>query len=618
MAVQHGLMYPRTPTGAAGVVPSPPWHYSGEMLTVEYRTDPANVARVLPDELRLADDDPGAVAIIWADWQSCSDSFDELLDPARSQYKEVFAVVRCTFEGVVYSRCVFIWVDKDFAMARGHLQGYPKKLGDIWLTRPVAVGRAGPRLEPGGRFGATVSTFGRRIAEAQFTITRTAESAGFVNGHPMIHSRQFPSVECDGTDSLDELVTFSGYDTDLGPVYAGDASLALHDTPTEEIAALPVEEIIGGFYRQVGTSWRGGTTLTARPNPLSSRERIVTMTSTWVEPYLSDLGPDDADITDHDTYVNGVPHATFARLRREDPVSWWDEADGAGFWSVARRADALLVSRNHETFTSTRGIRLEEMAAEELAQRCTMMELDPPEHSRLRRLVARGFTRRVVWSYEEGIRTLAGAVLDEALPKGRIDFVHDVAEQLPMRMLGRLLGTPERDGDQLVHWGDALLGNTDPEFTTHVVDQTDTDEFRFLPFRSPAAIEIFRYAERQAAERRAKPGDDVISQLLAPTVDGEPLTDLEFKNFFDAPRGRRQRHHPLHHGPWIVDDDEPSQPVGAMAGAPGTHRLGHRGDSANQCRHDAFPTDRHVRCRTRWASDQGGRQGGDVVQLGEP
>jgi acetoacetate decarboxylase len=270
MVQLRGLMYPRTPVGVAGVVPPPPWHYSGDMLTVEYRTDPAHVARFLPDGLELVDDDPGAVAIIWAEWQSCCDTFDELLDPARAQYKEVFVVVRCTFEGTVYSRCVFIWVDKDFAMARGHLQGYPKKLGDIWMTRPVTVGRAGPRLEPGGRFGGTVSTFGRRLAEATFTITGTAEAPGFVNGHPMVHSRHMPSVECDGTDSLDELVTFSGYDADLGPVYAGDATLTLLDAPTEELTALPVEEMIGGYFRQVGVSWRGGTTLAASPNPHAS------------------------------------------------------------------------------------------------------------------------------------------------------------------------------------------------------------------------------------------------------------------------------------------------------------------------------------------------------------
>jgi len=267
----RGLMYPRTPTGAGSILPSPPWHYSGEMLTVEFRTDPANVAELLPSPLELADDDPGAVAIIWADWQSCSNDFDELLDPSRAQYKEVFVVVRCQYQGTTYSRAPYIWVDKDFAMARGHIQGYPKKMSEIWMTRPVTMGKAGPRLESGGRFGCTLSTFGRRIADARFTITGTADSAGFVNSHPMLHTRQMPAIEMDGRDSLDELVTMRGYDVELGPVYSGTAELDLHDCPTEELTRFGDIEIIGGFYRQVANSMHGGRTVWAGPNPLAGQ-----------------------------------------------------------------------------------------------------------------------------------------------------------------------------------------------------------------------------------------------------------------------------------------------------------------------------------------------------------
>ena len=100
-----------------------------------------------------------------------------------------------------------------------------------------------------------------------------------------------------------------------------------------------------------------------------------------------------------------------------------------------------------------------------------------------------------------------------------------------MRMLGTLLGVPQDDGPWLVERGDALLGNTDPEFTTHPVGLVDTDEFRLMPFRSPAGIELFRYAEEQA-QRREHPTDDVISDLLAPKIDGEVLSEHEFNNFF--------------------------------------------------------------------------------------
>lgn len=256
-----GFMFPRSATGRSSIIPNPPWHYSGAMLTVEYRTDPAAVAELLPPPLSLADEDPGAVAVIWADWQSCSDTFEELLDPVRSQYLECFVVVRCKYRGETYSRCVYIWVDKDFAMVRGHHQGYPKKMGQMSLTRPVNVGRAGPRLAPGGRFGATCAAYERRLIEATFTITGTAPSPGFVNGHPMIHHRLMPRIEGDGRDSLSELVTMRGYDAEVGPTYSGDATIRLFDSPVEELTRLHPLETIGGYWREVGTSWRAGTTL---------------------------------------------------------------------------------------------------------------------------------------------------------------------------------------------------------------------------------------------------------------------------------------------------------------------------------------------------------------------
>jgi cytochrome P450 len=248
-----------------------------------------------------------------------------------------------------------------------------------------------------------------------------------------------------------------------------------------------------------------------------------------------DLGPADADIADPDTYTAGVPHATFRRLRRDDPVSWWaeDHAGGRGFWAVTRHADLLAVSRDVARFSSARGIRLEEMDPEETEARRTLMELDPPDHTAYRRLVSKPFSRREVYAYEHAIRLLARQVVEEALSAGtQFDFVDRIAKQLPMRMLGRLLGVPDDDGPWLVERGDALLGNTDPEFTTHPVGLVDTEEFRLLPFRSPVGLELFKYAQDHARQRRAHPTDDVISDLLRPKVDGETLSEHEFNNFF--------------------------------------------------------------------------------------
>lgn len=267
MSELKGFMFPRTATGRSSLVPNPPWHYSGAMLTLEYRTDPGAVAAMLPAPLQPADDDPDAVAVIWADWQSCSDSFEELLDPIRSQYMEVFVVVRCKYRDQHYSRCLFIWVDRDYAMVRGHHQGYPKKFGSGFLTRPVTVGRAGPRLEVGGRFGATLAAYDRRLIEATFTITGESDHAGFVNALPMVHHRWMPAIEGNGTDSLDELVTMSGFDGEIGRSFAGEFDMTFRDAPVEELSRLPIREPIAGYWREVANSWREGTTLERRTLP---------------------------------------------------------------------------------------------------------------------------------------------------------------------------------------------------------------------------------------------------------------------------------------------------------------------------------------------------------------
>jgi len=256
-----GFFYPRTAGGRSSLIPSPPWQYSGDLLTVEYRTDPARVAELLPAPLQLAPADPGAVALIWADWQSCSSSREELLDPVRSQYKEAFVVVRCSFEGQVYSRCVYIWVDKDFAIARGLHQGYPKKLGSMWQTRPHPFAQAAPRIGPGGTFGATLAAGDRRLAEAVLTLWEPSESNGFVNGHPMAHHRFFAGIESGAPDAYAELIRSGAASFDGGQAWTGDVELRLFESPTEELARLEIHEIIGGYYRQVGVVWDGGSTL---------------------------------------------------------------------------------------------------------------------------------------------------------------------------------------------------------------------------------------------------------------------------------------------------------------------------------------------------------------------
>lgn len=248
--------------------------------------------------------------------------------------------------------------------------------------------------------------------------------------------------------------------------------------------------------------------------------------------YTINPGDPYADITDPDVYARGIPHAAFKRLRDDDPVSWWNEPKGKGFWAITRYHDLLAVNLNPRVFSSASGVRYEEMTPEELHARQTMLEMDAPQHTHYRRLVAPCFSPREVQTYEHGIRLLAQSVLDDLYPQSEFDFVTAVARQLPMRMLGKLLGIPDCDGPWLVEKGDALIGNTDPELTSYPVDLVDTDAYRLMPSRSPASYELFAYAEELAAKRREHPSDDIISRLLQPKKDGELLSPLEFKNFF--------------------------------------------------------------------------------------
>ena len=245
------------------------------------------------------------------------------------------------------------------------------------------------------------------------------------------------------------------------------------------------------------------------------------------------IDPNAVDITSHDTYVQGVPHDVFASMRRDRPVAWTEEADGGrGFWSLTKYEDVLYASRHAELFSSRFGIRMEDMDEEETEARRTLMEMDSPEHTRLRRLVARPFTPRTVAEYEGAVRELAQEVIANLDGAREFDFVRLVARELPMRMLGRLLGLPDEDLDWLVSRGDALIGNSDPDFTDYVVDQTDTSDYRLLPFRSPVALELFEYAQQALEQRRIAPTHDVLSALIEPNKDGESLDDTTLKNFF--------------------------------------------------------------------------------------
>ena len=240
-----------------------------------------------------------------------------------------------------------------------------------------------------------------------------------------------------------------------------------------------------------------------------------------------------ADLSSHDSFLDGPPHNTFSRLRREDPMSWTEYPQGQGFWSVTRQADILELNGKPDLLSSARGIRMGDQPSEESLARRTFQETDAPEHMKTRVKVAKAFSKPVIAQFEGIIRDLCGPILDAALEKGSFDATKEIARQLPMRMLGRIVGLPDEDLPWLVEKGDALIANTDPDFTRHVLDKMTTDEFRMMPFNSPAGAELFVYA-KDLMRRKAEAGDTwgVLHLILQPGPDGSVMPEHEFRNFF--------------------------------------------------------------------------------------
>lgn len=253
--------------------------------------------------------------------------------------------------------------------------------------------------------------------------------------------------------------------------------------------------------------------------------------SEWAYPFSQSTDP-YVDLSSQDAFNEGAPYATFERMRNEDPVAWCEENNGRGFWSITRHADIMALNKDPATLSSARGIRIEDQTEEEYEARKTFQETDPPDHTYFRMLVNEAFSRRSVAKFEHQIRSITGELIDKALAAGELDATDRIARQLPMRMLGQIIGVPVEDTDWLVEKGDALISNADPDYTDFVIDKVDTEEYRLLPFRSPAAIELFDYANDILKRIRRGEQAGVLNLILQPTRTGKTLSDDEFRNFF--------------------------------------------------------------------------------------
>ena len=230
----------------------------------------------------------------------------------------------------------------------------------------------------------------------------------------------------------------------------------------------------------------------------------------------------DVDLVSPDIFVPAVPHEMFRLLRREAPVFWHPEADGPGFFAITKYDDVVTVSLNHKTFSSAkRSALMREPKEEDLGQmRLMMLNMDPPRHTKLRLLVNKGFTPRIVNRLEPRVREQANRIIDAIAEKGEGDFVRDIAAELPLQVIADMIGIPQEDRHRVFEWSNRLIGFDDPEYATSLEDG------------KIASTEMYMYANELVQARKNKTGDDLVSVLMNAEVDGERLTEMEFDVFF--------------------------------------------------------------------------------------
>ena len=228
------------------------------------------------------------------------------------------------------------------------------------------------------------------------------------------------------------------------------------------------------------------------------------------------------DLINPDIFVPSVPHELFAELRRTSPVFWHEEDEGPGFWSVMRHNDLVMVNRDSATFSSYKGGSLMMSWEGDILeqQRMMMLNMDPPMHTRYRRLVNKGFTPRMVHELEARITERTQQLIAEAREKGEFDFVSDVAAELPLQVIAELMGVPQEDRHKVFDWSNRMVGSNDPEF------------LEAPELATAAAMELFAYADALTVERKANPHDDLVSILAYAEIEGDQLSQLEIDMFF--------------------------------------------------------------------------------------
>jgi cholest-4-en-3-one 26-monooxygenase len=232
---------------------------------------------------------------------------------------------------------------------------------------------------------------------------------------------------------------------------------------------------------------------------------------------------EDVDLCNLDRFQReGVPHDALRILREKDPVHWHEEREGTGFWVFAKHSDVVQASKHPELYSSwLGGTTLMDQQGEDLEiLRALLINMDPPQHVKFRRLVRSGFTPNRVKHLRARVQALAGDLVENLVRKGECDFVREVSAELPLQVIAELMGIPADDRRKIFDLSNRLIGFDDPEF------QGSLDDGR------QAAAEMWLYAHQLATARKGGDGDDLVSVLMRAEIDGHRLSELEFNNFF--------------------------------------------------------------------------------------
>ncbi|RKR91249.1 acetoacetate decarboxylase [Micromonospora pisi] len=243
-----GYTYPLSARGVANLAAAPPWHYVGDIVGVEFWTSPQAANASLPTGLSPDPTSAGHGYALFIDWQFSGDH-EEYLDPVRSQYGEFLVLMDAVWQGTPVAWCPFIYVDNDAALARGWVQGFPKKMGEIHQTRAFAVNsQAAPIVGAGGKFAASMSASGRRLAEAKVRLEQPSATIPAL-GRPIVNLRHFPRLTAGQQDhpAVHEL-TMSILDTpQVANTWSGSGELSFLPSPSEELADLAPQRTGAGF-----------------------------------------------------------------------------------------------------------------------------------------------------------------------------------------------------------------------------------------------------------------------------------------------------------------------------------------------------------------------------------